>query len=160
MSDTKYQQLPFFDYLEDCCVSLDCDFRKYLLEEARKKAGSWRALAKLVGAPERHVVSNWKTCKVYEKRRLHLGKLLTCCSLVGIKKETLVKHINAATMRYPSGDLTIKGWNIVLDEGFAEWLGMLNGDGSVGDRHLFFHQYLFWISSSFFKSHGKYLQYM
>lgn len=136
--EQSYVKIDFFDYNRNCYVSVNSDFRKQILEEARRKIGSWRLLSKELGAASKHVTSNWKIAKTYNKRKMRFQNLAKCCSIAGIPETELIRNINAATKRYPTGDISIKNWQLFFDEKFAEWLGMLKGDGSVGDRHVQF----------------------
>lgn len=134
----EYVKINFFDYFRDCFVSVSPDFRKQILETARCKIGSWRLLSKELGAASRHVVANWKNHEAYNKRRMRFKNLVKCCCLSEIPEKELVKNIDVATMRYPAGDISISSWQLALDESFADWMGMLEGDGSVTDREVKF----------------------
>jgi intein/homing endonuclease len=145
----KYVNIDFLKYMHPrTYVLINPKFRKELFENAMKVTGTKEKLAKLIGS-NKGTVNNWKNNKNYNRRKLPLLPLIKCCQILNLSTTELSRNIKYATLRYPAGDIKIKNWKIGFDEEFAEWFGMLNGDGSISDRDLSFSNTYFNLTLHF-----------
>lgn len=134
----KYIEIDFLEYAsEGTYVSVNPFFRKDVISKAVSVVGTKRKLAYVINV-NKGTLNNWKNNARYNKRKLPLYKLIKICRIAGISIEELRANIKYATIRYPSGDICIEKWKIFFDENFAEWLALINGDGSISDRDLSF----------------------
>lgn len=134
----KYITIDFLKYAHPSSyVLLYPPFRKKIMKYAINKMGTSRKLANFIDS-DRGTVLNWKNNINYNRRKMPLKMILKICKIAGISDNKLRKNIITATMRYPAGDIIIKDWKLNFDEKFAEWFGLLNGDGSLNDRDLHF----------------------
>jgi len=147
----KYLEIDFLKYAHPrTYVLIKPKFRKELFESAMKTVGTKRKLAELIGS-NKGTVNNWKNNKNYNKRKLPLFPLIKCCKILNLNSDELCRNIKSATLRYPAGDIRIKKWKVKFNEEFAEWFGMLDGDGSVSDREVSFSNTYFNLTLYFAK---------
>lgn len=147
----RYLEIDFLKYAHPgTYVLIKPKFRKDLFENAMKVAGTKRNLAEIIGS-NKGTVNNWKNNRNYNRRKLPLLPLIKCCQLLNLDTEELRRNIKFATLRYPAGDIKIRNWKMNFDEEFAEWFGMLDGDGSTGDRDLSFSNTYFKLTLHFAK---------
>lgn len=107
-------------------VTIDPDFRTKLFNKAVKKAGSRAKLAKILNT------NKWTfDCWKYGKKRPPLGIVVECANFVEIPSSKLLVHITDIRSLFNSGRISVNNWKLLLNEEFAEWLGMLQGDGSL-----------------------------
>jgi len=147
----KYLEIDFLEYAHSgTYVLINSIFRRKLFKNAIKVVGTKRKLAELIGS-KKGTVNNWMNNKNYNKRKIPLSSLVKCCQILNLDINELRKNIITATLRYPAGDIKIRKWKIKFNEEFAEWLGMLDGDGSVSDRDVSFSNTYFGLTFHFAK---------
>lgn len=123
-----------FDYVPNARVFLKGDFKNRLIEIAMKNATMGktrfrkgrRQLAKLTGFTETNIY-NWKN----NKKRPRYSDTLKLLKIARIDKAELLNNISEITASQVAGKIRIDDWKLQLNEKFAEWLGLLRGDGTV-----------------------------
>ncbi len=127
-------------------ITLNPKFRFYLFNEAIKIAGNRTKLSKIIGV-NKTSIWEWKVGR--GSRKPTLDAVLKCTEIVGVGE--LKKYIIGATSRLTGGTIYVKHWKLNLDANFAEWLGLLEGDGSVTEKYVscgntFFELVFYFIS--------------
>lgn len=131
MYNKDFIELDLMKYIPlDSYVTLMPESRVKIFTKAVDKLGSQAKLAKTLNAGTM-TVSEW----VRGARRIHLSKLIELIKICGLDIE-LNESILDITKYYSAGAISVKGFKILLNEEFAEFLGILIGDGSVNKKNV------------------------
>lgn len=112
-----------------CYVALNPEFRIKLFTEAINRL-SRKSLSQILNVHET-IIYDWKIGKT----KPPLDKVFRCAELLNINKNEIRENILILTSGY-KGFVSLNDWKLILDEKFAEWLGLLVGDGCVIEKYI------------------------
>ena len=131
-SRNKYITIDLLKYVPtNGYVELEPSFRIELFSKAIKNAGGRNKLAKLIGSCSSSIWE-WKV----GRKRPPLGIVFKCSKIAGISREELSSNIQALSSFFKMGNISVHKWKLVLNEEFAEWIGLIEGDGSITGKYV------------------------
>jgi len=134
--------LDVFDYVpKKTRLFLKPKFKKMLLEKSMEKAGKKyirtktgrRALSKVLGIHENKIY-DW----INHGIRIKYENIMKMSKYLWISKKKVLENTEYITAYQVVGKISIKNWWVILDDQFTEWLGLVQGDGSIAKHSVRF----------------------